>query len=122
MREIGPRETGCKEIGRGVEYERGQFVALTDEDLARVKPAGGKIVDVSRGQCPETVELGKSSAIGGVVLRSGLGGPKLAVRPVFVLVGGPWREVAAIRVLGGGRVAAAGSWRDRSRITGGFSY
>ena len=67
---------------------------------------GGKIVDVSRGRCPETVELGKSSAIGGVVLRSGLGGPKLALRPVFVLVGGPWREVAAIRVLGGGRVIA----------------
>ena len=67
---------------------------------------GGEVVDVSRGQCPETIELGKSSAIGGVVLRSGLGGAKLAPQPVFVLVGGPWREVLAVRVLRGDKVIA----------------
>ncbi len=62
----------------------------------------GKVVDVSRGRCPETVDLRKSLAIGGVLLRSGPGGPKLALKPVFVLTGDAWRAVGMLRVHHGG--------------------
>lgn len=58
----------------------------------------GKVVDVNRSRCPETVDLGKSIEIAGSMFRYGPGGPKMALKPVFVLLGGTWRDVAALRV------------------------
>ncbi len=67
---------------------------------------GGEVVDVARGQCPDAVDLTKSSSVGGVVLRSGFGAKKLAPTPTFVLIGGDWSTVAAVRVLSGDAVIA----------------
>lgn len=75
---------------------RGGRLSVTARSFA--VSGGGRVLDVSRADCPAVITLGPSPEIGGLLVREGGGDVKVSRRPLFVLVGSESEDPARIVV------------------------